>query len=137
MPSANSNRLFTISASAENPKPETRERALTEAHAAPRCQHVKVNGSRCASPALANQPLCHFHHLLFSERPAQRLNSLPSFEDANGIQCALMEVATALLTNRVTPKTAALLLYALQIASSNLKQMNLDPSSAPYTDRTR
>lgn len=130
MSSANPNRLFTICASAENAKPETLECALTKAHAAPRCQHIKVNGARCASPALADQRLCHFHHLLFAERPAQRLNSLPSFEDANGIQCALMEVANALLTNRVTSKTAALLLYALQIASANLKQMNLDPPNA-------
>ena len=130
MSSANSNRLFSICASAENAKLESRDRALTKAHAAQRCQHIKVNGSRCASPALSNQPLCHFHHLLFAERPAQRLNSLPSFEDANGIQCALMEVASALLTQRVLPKTAALLLYALQIASSNLKQMNLDPASS-------
>src|SRR4051812_15365092 len=108
MSSASPNRLFTICASAETTKPESRERALAKAHNSARCQHIKVNGARCASPALQEQPLCHFHHLLFAQRPPERLAWLPSFEDANGIQCAIMEVANALLANRVTLKTAAL-----------------------------
>src|SRR5208282_973663 len=26
-----------------------------------RCQHIKVNGTQCASPALRNEKVCYFH----------------------------------------------------------------------------
>ena len=26
-----------------------------------RCEHVKVNGTQCGSPALRDQPYCYFH----------------------------------------------------------------------------
>src|SRR5205823_14269616 len=57
------------------------------------------------------------------------LNYLPPLEDANGIQSAIMEVARALLQNKIDRKTAGLLFYALQTASANLKQrVKFEPS---------
>ena len=94
----------------------------------PQCQHIKTNGSQCGSPALRNQQLCYYHD---RQRPLlQDVNGsakfppapffLPLLEDANSIQRALGKVCDHLLHRRLDPKKAAVLLYALQQASTNL-----------------
>src|SRR5258705_13479082 len=92
-----------------------------------RCQHVKVNGVQCGSPALRNRKLCHFHQRWQQGRIQLNANrsrrsryslDLPILEDANSIQVALMQGMRLLLTNQVNHKTAALLFYALQTAST-------------------
>jgi hypothetical protein len=99
-----------------------------------RCQHIKVNGTRCGSPALRQNKSCFYHH---QNHPATVLCyddtkhaigkiNLPVFEDAYSIQTVIREVVQLVLQKRVEPKTASLLLYALQIASSNLKRMELE-----------
>jgi hypothetical protein len=116
-----------------------------------RCQHVKVNGVQCGSPALKNRKLCHFHQrwqqgrIQLNANQARRSRyslDLPILEDANSIQVALMQGMRLLLTNQVDHRTAALLFYALQTASSNLsrttfeprpQQVVIDPSSIPDT----
>lgn len=50
---------------------------------------------------------------------------LPPLEDAASIQLALIEVAQALAANRIDTKRAGLLLYALQVAAANAKNLNL------------
>ena len=52
---------------------------------------------------------------------------LPVLEDANSIQIALMQVMRLILSGQLDPKTASLLLYALQTASSNLGRTNFEP----------
>jgi hypothetical protein len=48
-------------------------------------------------------------------------------EDANSIQMSLMQIMRLLLTGQIEHKTASLLLYALQTASTNLRQTNFKP----------
>ena len=48
-------------------------------------------------------------------------------EDANSIQVSLMQVMRLILSGQLDPKTAGLLLYALQTASSNLSRTNFEP----------
>jgi hypothetical protein len=50
---------------------------------------------------------------------------LPPLEAAASIQLALIEVAQALAANCIDPKRAGLLLYALQVASTNVKHLDL------------
>jgi hypothetical protein len=52
--------------------------------------------------------------------------SLPVFEDAHSLQAVVRQVVGMLLQNRLEKKTAGLMLYGLQIASSNLKRMALE-----------
>jgi len=52
---------------------------------------------------------------------------LPTLEDANSIQVALANVIERLIMLEIDHKTAALMLYALQIASMNLKRTSLEP----------
>jgi hypothetical protein len=33
------------------------------------CRHIKINGERCGSPALHNQPYCYFHRILTASHP--------------------------------------------------------------------
>jgi hypothetical protein len=101
-----------------------------------RCQHLKVNGVQCGSPALKNRKLCHFHQrwqqgrIQLNANQARRSRyslDLPILEDANSIQVALMQGMRLLLTNQVDHRTAALLFYALQTASSNLSRTTFEP----------
>jgi hypothetical protein len=102
--------------------------------AAARCRHIKVNGTQCGSPALRSKIFCFYHH---KHRPlpvecysdieyATGEINLPFFEDAHSIQAVIREVVQMVLQKRIERKTASLLLYALQIASSNLKRMELE-----------
>ena len=101
-----------------------------------RCQHLKVNGTQCGSPALRRNRYCFFHKRFQDERirlnadRARRGSStfiLPVLEDANSIQMAIMQVMRLLVSNEIEHKTASLLLYALQTASSNLRLTKFDP----------
>jgi hypothetical protein len=102
--------------------------------AAPRCRHIKVNGTQCGSPALRNKNFCFYHQQdrpvtveCYSEGPyAAGEIALPLFEDAHSVQTVIRQVVQMVLQKRLERKTASLLLYALQIASSNLKRMELE-----------
>ncbi len=53
----------------------------------------------------------------------QNTLDLPPLEDQVSIQLALIEVTQALAANEIDPKRAGLLLYALQVASANVKDI--------------
>jgi hypothetical protein len=102
----------------------------------PRCQHIKVNGTQCGSPALYRSRFCYFHKKWHAERVkinmgrARRAASaidLPVLEDANSVQVALMQVMKLIISGRLDSKSAGLLLYALQTASLNLKHTMFEP----------
>jgi len=101
-----------------------------------RCQHLKINGTQCGSPALRRNRFCFFHKRFQDERirlSADRARRgvatfiLPVLEDADSIQIALMQVMRLLLSQQIEHKTASLLLYALQTASTNLRLTNFKP----------
>lgn len=106
-----------------------------------RCQHIKVNGTQCGSPALRRNRFCYFHKRHHEERIAlnsDRLKAarsarratlqLPVLEDANSIQVSLMQIMRLLVTGQLDAKTAGLLLYALQTASANLQRTTFEPN---------
>ena len=106
-----------------------------------RCEHIKINGTQCGSPSIRNRRLCFFHGRWQKQRLAiadsvasipagisiaPALN-MPLLEDANSIQVAIMQVLQLLLTGQLQHKTAALALYGLQTASSNLRRTEFEP----------
>jgi hypothetical protein len=101
---------------------------------ATRCQHVKTSGVQCGSPALRNLKFCYYHQQgrsqairYYDEAPYTAIDcDLPLFEDAHSIQLAIRQVAHMLMHNIVDTKKAGLLLYSLQLASANLKQMKTE-----------
>jgi hypothetical protein len=52
---------------------------------------------------------------------------LPPAEDAESIQVSISLLIAALARNRIDPKRAAVLLYGLQLASSNVKSIVTEP----------
>jgi hypothetical protein len=101
---------------------------------APRCRHIKVNGTQCGSPAVRSKSFCYYHQQhrpILAECYSDGEYStgeilLPVFEDAHSVQSVIRKVVQMVLQKRIERKTASLLLYALQIASSNLKRMELE-----------
>jgi hypothetical protein len=111
-----------------------------------RCQHIKVNGTQCGSPALRRNRFCYFHKRHHDERI--QLNTdrqkndrqktvcsrrcvaidLPVFEDANSVQITLMQITRLLIAGDIDTKTAGLVLYALQTASCNLSRTRFEPN---------
>jgi hypothetical protein len=114
-----------------------------------RCQYIKVNGTQCGSPALREDKHCYFHmgwvlknreiNMQLGEHGTVTLPTmtsptttfptltLPTLEDANSVQMGLAEIMRVLVTKQIDHRTAALLLYALQTASSNLKRISFEP----------
>ncbi len=92
---------------------------MSEAHAAPRCNYLKMNGNRCGAPALRGRRLCYFH--LRALRP-RRDYRLPVIDDAASMQYAIMQVLRALEDKHYDTKTCAIMLYGLQLACSNLNR---------------
>ncbi|MGD0270768.1 MAG: hypothetical protein ABSB14_17005 [Candidatus Sulfotelmatobacter sp.] len=102
-----------------------------------RCQHLKVNGTQCGSPALRRNRFCYFHKLhqeqritLGTDQARRNRNltiTLPVLEDANSIQVTLMQVMRLIIAGQIDGKQAGLVLYALQTASSNLARTSFEP----------
>jgi hypothetical protein len=99
----------------------------------PRCQHVKVNGTQCGSPALRRRRRCYFHEgvrqeqaKIAADRMSPRRFDLPVLEDANSVQVSLMKVIQMLGSGNMDHKTAGLILYALQTASVNLRNVQFE-----------
>lgn len=99
----------------------------------PRCQHVKVNGTQCGSPALRWRRHCYFHDCIrrgqakiAADETAKRRFELPLLEDANSVQVALMKVIQMLGAGSLDHRTAGLMLYALQTASINLRKTDFE-----------
>src|SRR5580700_3695811 len=102
-----------------------------------RCQHVKMNGTQCGSPALRRRRLCFFHVRCQEQRTRIVENQfkqarfvVPVLEDANAVQMALMQVMELLGNGQMEHKTAALMLYALQTASCNLRNTEFEAEDA-------
>ena len=89
------------------------------------CQHIRLNGQPCAAPALRGQALCYFHHR--AQDPATYDERwLPVQDDAASLQLAVARVQRLLLMDGFEFKRATALLYSLQIACMNLKNLKAE-----------
>lgn len=105
-----------------------------ESKPATRCHHIDVRGIQCDSPALGKTRLCYYHvqgrstaTKYYSEAPYAAVEGdLPLFENAHSIQIAIRQVASLLIQGKIEHKAANSLLYSLQLATYNLKQMQAE-----------
>jgi hypothetical protein len=58
---------------------------------------------------------------------------LPPVEDAESIQVSISLLIAALARNRIDPRRAAILLYGLQLASTNAKSITIEPNASSIT----
>jgi hypothetical protein len=101
-----------------------------------RCQHIKVNGTQCGSPALRAEKYCYFHMgwALKNMEIAANVQREPwnatmaLLEDGDSVQLGLSEVMRLLMTRQLDHRTAALMLYGFQTAAANLKQTTFEPA---------
>jgi hypothetical protein len=105
---------------------------------APQCAHIHLDGERCGLSARHNQQYCHFHDKLYERRPefGQQGYELPFLEDPASIQIALVQVARALMAQKIEYRTARLLLSVLKVASSNLKSGQLFIDHVPAEEES-
>jgi hypothetical protein len=107
------------------------------------CQRIKMNGSQCGSPALRNRKFCHFHEqcgpvevdVSTSAAVPAAPFLLPVLEDAASIQLAITQVCEHLLHRRLDTKKAGVLLYAMQVAMSNLHRLSEHKSEDKSQDK--
>ena len=95
------------------------------------CAQRKCDGDPCQSRALRGEKFCHYHKVM--GKPAINIDNgptghayLPVFEDAVSIQSAISDVCEMMLHRRIETKEASILLYAMQVASTNMAHMNGD-----------
>src|ERR1700758_2638408 len=64
------------------------------------CTYIKVNGTRCGSPALREEIFCYFHQRMIRgvrTPPRSRVHPIAMLEDKESIQASLMEIINALV----------------------------------------
>jgi hypothetical protein len=122
-----------------NSKLETKNSKLAAADAAARCNHVKANGVRCQSPAMRRQSFCFFHDRFYNPRYD---DSFPPLEDANSVQCAILQVLNQLRYRVITVPEARTFLFGLKAASINARCTDFEPThpqvtEMPYAEQAR
>lgn len=90
---------------------------LKNANGAKRCEHLKLNGKTCGSPALRGGQFCHYH-----EQAKSPTFDLPVIEDAHSLQVAYTRLAQQVVTEKLKPQQARVLLQILQSAAKNLPE---------------
>ncbi len=98
------------------------------------CEQLTHDGTPCKCFALRDEKYCHYHKVagppkIDISNPVD-LNpvyfDLPLLDDATSIQSAITQVCERLLQKRIESKRAGILLYALQVAASNLGRLSDD-----------
>jgi hypothetical protein len=98
---------------------------LEKANRASRCEYPKSGGKPCRAPKVQGQKYCNMHLAMEAARPTKF--SLPALDDANSIQVALNKTAQGLVDGTLEEKVATKLAYVLQVAMSNVGNVNFEP----------
>jgi hypothetical protein len=96
------------------------------------CQHIKVTGVQCGSPAMRGEEFCYFHQRMLrgvKTPPSARLHPIAQLESEEAIQSSLMEVINALVRNHIDLRRADLIIKALHIAVKNSHRVKFNISS--------
>ncbi len=102
------------------------------------CMHIMPSGAHCGSPAMRQARFCYYHQRQHDERLALEADHarntrnpqfiLPPLEDATSIQVSLTKIMRLLAAGQIETKTASLMLYSLQLATTNLQYAELENS---------
>jgi len=106
------------------------------------CAQRKCNGDPCQSRVVYGERFCHYHLLM--GKPKVEIDNgpsnhtyLPVFEDAVSIQGAISDVCEMMLHRRIEAKEASILLYAMQVASTNMAQLNSKKGRRKQNDQKK
>jgi hypothetical protein len=96
------------------------------------CRHIKPNGMRCKSRALAGGFFCYFHSKLHDSTASSEPEplKLPVPEDLASIPIAVARISEALIANRIDVKQSAQLFWGLKLAYQAIVTRN---DQLPYS----
>jgi hypothetical protein len=92
---------------------------IASANEAPRCQHIRMSGARCGSPARRGKRFCQLHQVVAEVKELDRM--LAPNGEATALQLALWQVMRVLRGPAPDHEACRLMLHALEIAGANLK----------------
>lgn len=90
------------------------------------CHHIRSNGKRCGSPALRHEQFCFYHHPTRrpptprGRKPRSPVFHLPNLTNRDSIQRAVVKIVSRTASGRLSPKSARLFLFTLQLANRAL-----------------
>ena len=93
---------------------------LKLANRAPRCSYLKSNGKPCRAPAMGNRQFCVFHTRSIDNQESSRIK-VEVLENRESLQLTVKQIMEQIVSGRIEPQHASLLLRAVQIANSTLK----------------
>ena len=87
------------------------------------CEHIKIDGNPCGSPALTDRNYCHFHNHShdLNNLPGSPDYEMPSLEDPLSIQIFIMQIAKAQACGSIDLETSSHLLAISRTATANLR----------------
>lgn len=90
---------------------------IKKANEARRCAHMRLDGSRCGSPAMREREYCFYHREIHADH-----YELPALEDHRSIQLAYMQLYRNVGIGAISLTNAKVLLQILQGAAKNLPE---------------
>jgi len=94
----------------------------------PRCQHIKLNGQRCGSPAVKGIKHCFFHYGIIRK---PRELKLPPIEDDSTLLVATGRILDAMASKKIERGDGTSMLYGIQVAHSLMKGVRLENEQKP------
>jgi hypothetical protein len=105
--------------------------SIERANNAPRCRHPRAGGGTCRAPRVRGKKYCHMHEMLEAARPEKI--DLPNLGDAYAIHAAIAKGAQAVVDGKLDYKQASILGYYLQLALSNVKNVDFEEEEEVLT----
>ncbi len=112
---------------------EKQHEKLKKAGEAPRCEHVYVDGKTCKGPQMRGERWCYNHKQMMTYRPGEL--TMAPLEDENALMLNILQIQRALITGRLSEKTAALLLYSMAIAAPSVAKVHKPEELSHSPDR--
>jgi hypothetical protein len=112
------------------------------------CRHIFADGRRCGSPALKTHNFCYYHYIHRSHHchgyrhwrnkqrngAEDRLELFDGLDNPTSIQLAITTVASRIAAGSIHPRAARSLLYALQLAANNVRNIKTTENSTVAPD---
>ena len=99
------------------------------------CEHIKIDGRVCGSPALRDRNYCHFHNRVhdLNDMPGSPDYHIPVLDDPLAIQLFMVQIANAQACGSINDKTAEFLLKIARTATANLRLARLSAKAGVET----